>query len=86
VPRRVQTRIGGIIQFAAENYLDWMRSFAARSRTAISTAKRCRPDGHCWYFAEHVRDVSAEEMKASAKRKSAVRAFAKSRADTKSAT
>src|SRR5580704_3573950 len=29
VPRRVQTRIGGIIQFAAEHYLDWMRSFAA---------------------------------------------------------
>ncbi len=24
------------------------------------------PEGHCWYFAQHVRDVSPEEMKASA--------------------
>jgi uncharacterized glyoxalase superfamily protein PhnB len=24
------------------------------------------PEGHCWFFAEHVRDVSAEEMKAAA--------------------
>jgi uncharacterized glyoxalase superfamily protein PhnB len=24
------------------------------------------PEGHCWYFAEHVRDVSAEEMKKAA--------------------
>ena len=23
------------------------------------------PEGHCWYFAQHVRDVGAEEMKAS---------------------
>jgi PhnB protein len=23
-------------------------------------------EGHCWYFAEHVRDVSPEEMKAAA--------------------
>jgi uncharacterized glyoxalase superfamily protein PhnB len=24
------------------------------------------PEGHCWYFAEHVRDISAEELKAAA--------------------
>jgi PhnB protein len=24
------------------------------------------PEGHCWYFAQHVRDVSPEEMAASA--------------------
>jgi PhnB protein len=24
------------------------------------------PEGHCWYFAQHVRDVSAEDMNASA--------------------
>ena len=23
-------------------------------------------EGHCWFFAEHVRDVSPEEMKAAA--------------------
>jgi PhnB protein len=28
------------------------------------------PEGHCWYFAQHVRDVSPEEMKASAKQNS----------------
>jgi PhnB protein len=24
------------------------------------------PEGHCWYFAQHVRDVSLQEIKASA--------------------
>jgi PhnB protein len=24
------------------------------------------PEGHCWYFAQHVRDVSPEDMQASA--------------------
>jgi PhnB protein len=28
------------------------------------------PEGHCWYFAQHVRDISAEDMKASAQQKS----------------
>ncbi len=26
------------------------------------------PEGHCWYFAQHVRDVSPEEMAASAQK------------------
>lgn len=26
------------------------------------------PEGHCWYFAQHVRDVSTEEMRAAAQK------------------
>jgi uncharacterized glyoxalase superfamily protein PhnB len=28
------------------------------------------PEGHCWYFAQHVRDVSSEDMKACAQQES----------------
>jgi len=28
------------------------------------------PEGHCWYFAQHVRDVSAEDMRAFAQQHS----------------
>ncbi len=28
------------------------------------------PEGHCWFFAQHVRDVSATQMQASAQQKS----------------
>lgn len=28
------------------------------------------PEGHCWYFAQHVRDVSSEDLKASAQQNS----------------
>jgi PhnB protein len=28
------------------------------------------PEGHCWYFAQHIRDVSPEDMRASAQQKS----------------